>query len=615
MQRRAYIDVKQLWLLTAVLLFASALRIAHIVDFSEWLDEIWTIWHAQDSLADVFARTTTDWPPTFGVLTWTWMQIAGRHLEVFRLLSVLFSILGLAFVYRMIRGFLRVGCTGVKLSQQIAASVLSTMVYATLGFTIFSGVDARPYALLLALGPFATWVILLWLQESSLRNSMLVVAAVSSLLYIGFTALPFVAFLTLFVAILKPRLILNWLAIGIAVFAITLPLAPQFFSNSGPRLDTMPQPVPSFQIAMDKISLEFGGSRAIQVLLLVSGVCLILQAGRFPSERRKTVLAVFWILIPAVVYFVLGNNEFMKPRYIWWVALGLALCIGYAALRMPSLIQWAAIALLALIAFVPIDFNMYRLAVTSSPPYRQVLSWFAQHLRPGDVLVIDPNCQCGDRPYGWDYFVPLYFPTGYLPIVSHPGNVSRVWYLSTDGWPRDEELFGAIQKGRKASDYVGPWNFLLRLYEGPPSWEGVSFGGKVRIHGAEILRTGNIVADNEAFEVKLWWSANELMGRDYSISLAVLDAEGRLVAQADGPPRAPDTPEQTSMWQLETYYEDFRTIQLTRGLDEGVYSLVVTVYQWWDNVRLLPEANTIWDRVGEYNSYLELDRITILNID
>jgi len=380
-------------------------------------------------------------------------------------------------------------------------------------------------------------------------------------------------------------------------------------------LSTMPQPVGPFMEAMAKVYSEFGGSDWFLIPFAIAALLLALLAVRQSAGRRKVLILFAWVLVPAVSYFALNNDEFMKARYVWWVALGLALFVGYATLHLPRSAQWGAILVFGLLPLIPVDFNQYRLAVTQSPPYRSVFSWFAEHLRPGDVLVIDPNCECGGRPYGWDYFVRLYFPTGQLPIVERPGTASRVWYLSTDGRPRDEDLFTEIQDGRKPSDFVGPWNFLLRLYEGPPYWDGVSFDDRISLNGVEILDTGNIVADNEAFQVKLWWSVAHTLDRDYSISLAVLDPQGGLVAQADGPPSAPDTPEQMSTWQPNVYYEDFRTIQLQRGLREDTYNLVVTVYQWWDGVRLLPEVNLLWNRTGENDSYLELEHLTILNID
>ncbi len=613
--KHSLITHKQLLLLTLLLLFASAIRIGHIVDFLEWLDEIWAVWHAQDSLADVFARTTTDWPPTFGVLTWGWMQVAGRHLEVFRWISVLYGILGIAFTYRAALALILLMSNGRAHSHHHRTAMLSATIYTTMGFTIFSTVDARPYAALLALGPLAFWMTVRWLHSSTLRNAVFVVLSIAATLYVGFTALTFVAYLTLAVLILRPRLLPQWIGVGIGVMVLTLPLAPQFLANIGNRLNTMPQPVAPFWEAMAKVYSEFGGSGWFLISLVIAALGLVFLVIRMPPGRRKVMMLFTWVLVPTVVYFGLNNNEFMKARYVWWVALGLALFIGYAALYLPRSTQWGAILVFVLLPLIPVDFNQYRLAITLSPPYRSVFSWFAQHLRPGDVLVIDPNCQCGDRPYGWDYFVRLYFPSYQLPIAENPGTASRVWYLSTDGRPRDDALFTEIQAGRKPSDFVGPWNFLLRLYEGPPYWDGVSFGNGIVLNGVEILDTGNIVADNETFRVKLWWSVNHILDRDYSVSLAVLDPQGRLVAQADGTPRAPDTPEQMSTWQPNMYYEDFRTIQLQRGLREDTYSLVVTVYQWWDGVRLIPEENSLWNRTGEDNSYLVVEQLTILNID
>jgi hypothetical protein len=606
---------RPLWLLTLLLLFASGIRIGYIVDFLEWLDEIWAVWHVQDSLADVIARTTTDWPPTFGILTWGWMQIAGHHLEVFRWVSVLYGILGVAITYRTTLAFSLLVPKRRAPSHSQCAAVLSALVYSTMGFTIFSTVDARPYALLLALGPLSFWMTMRWLRHPTRPNAIPVTLAISATLYIAFTALPFIGYLTVVVLILKPRLLLQWVGIGIGVMLLTLPLAPQFLANISNRLNTMPQPVGSFFDTIVKAYSEFGGSGWFLIPLVVAALLLVFLVVRLPTERRPVLTLFVWVLVPVVAYFGLNNNEFMKARYVWWVALGLALFIGYAVLYLPRPAQWGVIFLFVLFPLIPLDFNQYRLAVTSSPPYRSVFSWFAQHLRPGDVLVIDPNCQCGERPYGWDYFVRLYLPSGQLPIVNRPGTASRVWYLSTDGWERDEALFAEIQHGRKPSIFVGPWNFLLRLYEGPPSWEGISFGDRVTLNGVEILDTGNIVADNENFQVKLWWSAEHQLDRDYSISLAVLDPQGGLVAQADGPPSAPDTPEQTSAWQPGLYYEDFRRIQLQRGLREGRYNLVVTVYQWWDGERLLPEENRLWGRTGDGDSYLELEELTVLNID
>jgi hypothetical protein len=257
-----------------------------------------------------------------------------------------------------------------------------------------------------------------------------------------------------------------------------------------------------------------------------------------------------------------------------------------------------------------VDWTSYRLAVTTSPPFRSVFGWLAERMRPGDVLVIDPNCACGE-PVGWHYFVSQFFPTGYLPIVDHPGEAARVWYLSTDGWPRDEQLLDEVLDGRKPSIFVGPWNFLLRLYEGPPSWEGTPFGDSIRLNGVEIAEGDHLLARGDSLAVKLWWSTEQALAVDYSISVALLDSRGNLVAQADGPASAPDTPEQTSAWQPGVYYEDDRTLTLPDDVRGGGYRLVAAVYQWWDNARLTPEPNALFPTSTD-DGYLVVDTVRVM---
>ena len=142
--------------------------------------------------------------------------------------------------------------------------------------------------------------------------------------------------------------------------------------------------------------------------------------------------------------------------------------------------------------------------------------------------------------------------------------------------------------------------------------EGVTFGGKIGFHGIELVDSTPVVSDNQTIHVKLWWSARQKLDRDYSISLALLDSKGAIVAQVDGAPKAPtETPGQTSVWQPGTYYQDIRSLYLPAGLEPGDYRLVVAVYQWWDGVRLPPEKNSLWPQVGSDNNYLLVQTLKV----
>jgi len=567
----------------SVLLFSAALRIGYVVDFVEWPDEIWSVWHVRGTFEQAMQRVPADWPPLFSAVTWLWQQIAGLQLETARYLMVLLSLLTLAFLYRAARRFSLAGSKG-----QITAA-FTTLTFAVTGYGIFSGVDVRAYGLLLMLGTLALWLLLRWMHRPNWGRAASLGVVFAALIYTSYTSFFYIAFLTFFLFVQRPRLFVRWVGVGIITIVLVLPLLPRFLSSAGSRLEVMRQPFQPLPQALATLYGEFGGTQWFLIPLVVAGLLLII-ALRQLRERRKHLLLAVWVLFPLIIYFTATSEEFWKPRYLWWVLIGLALLIGIGAAQLPRLAQWGAAVGLVLLAYLPVSWHQYQIDATSATPFRAAFSWLAEHIRPNDVVIIDPHCVCG-VPYGWDYFVPLYFPTGYLPIREEPGTTSRVWYLSSEGWERDEALLAEISTVRKPSIFVGPWYFLLRLYEGPPSWEGVTFGDFVRLNGVELTNDRTVLSEDEQLDIKLWWSTTRQLDVDYSISVALLNPRGEVVAQVDGSAHAPDTPEQMSAWQPGNYYEDYRTLELPPGLKSGNYRLVVTVYQWWDNLRLAPIPN------------------------
>ncbi len=599
---------RRVWLLgamTALLLFAVWLRMRYLVSFVEWPDEIRTLWRTQGSFDHFLARNPPDWPATYGALMWAWVRVAGSALEVSRFVSVMAAALGVALTFRAARALMAL----VGSRHRDATALLAATVFAVLGYAIFAGVDVRAYGLLLALGPLAVWMALRWLRQPSLKRSVLAALALAALVYVSYTSVTLIAFISLFVLIVRPRRFLRWIPVGVGAVVLALPLAAGFFANAAGRVGgVMPQPVPPFPEAMAGVYSDFGGSAVFLPLLGAAVVLIVLLSVRFTAVRRPALVLVLWVLLPVAVYFIVNNNEFLKPRYLWPVVASLTLLISLAFARLPRAASWVATAAFIAFAIAPVDYQAYRLAETTAPPFRSVFSWLAEHLRPGDVLVIDPNCTCGE-PYGWDVFVPQFFPTGYLPIVDDPGAAPRVWYLSNTGWKHDEALLAKVENGRKAEEFVGPWFFLLRLYEGPPLRNGIDFGDKVIFNGADIAGNDTILAQDDTVNVRLWWSAAQKLDKDYSISVAILDHRGKVVAQADGPARGDGTPEQMSTWEPGTFYRDERSLQLPATVEDGDYKLVITVYQWWDGVRLTPGAHPGFDATSD--NYLVVRRLKV----
>lgn len=110
--------------------------------------------------------------------------------------------------------------------------------------------------------------------------------------------------------------------------------------------------------------------------------------------------------------------------------------------------------------------------------------------------------------------------------------------------------------------------------------------GSIRLLGHD-LDLGN-ARPGDALSFRLYWQADAPTEGDYLVFNHLLDAEGSLIAQVDGPP-LPDTRRGTSDWddpQETLISREFR-LQLPEDLAPGEYRLVTGWYQRETGQRLL----------------------------
>jgi len=176
-----------------------------------------------------------------------------------------------------------------------------------------------------------------------------------------------------------------------------------------------------------------------------------------------------------------------------------------------------------------------------------------------------------------------------------------------DGW-HDETAKAAIAAGRVQSSFVGPWDFLWQLYEAPPDHEGILYENRMRFHGFDVIDPmlqggyveGSVARrEGESLILRLWWSVDEPLTRDYSISTVIAPApDAPALAQVDNPPQtislfsfvdAP--PPETSQWQPRQYYIEERVIPIPQEVDSGLrdtpIGVYLTVYYWEDGQPIL----------------------------
>jgi hypothetical protein len=157
-----------------------------------------------------------------------------------------------------------------------------------------------------------------------------------------------------------------------------------------------------------------------------------------------------------------------------------------------------------------------------------------------------------------------------------------------------------VQAGRLAGRFVGPPGCLFRVYEAPPDPVGILLENGMRFHGLEVMENdlpwSAPVARREAesVQVRLWWSAERPVDRDYSVGVYILRG-GELVAQVDSLPQIsnpPGSPPETSRWQPGQLYSEVRTLDLPFPAARGTYGLYMAVYFWADGERVdIPGAD------------------------
>jgi hypothetical protein len=131
-----------------------------------------------------------------------------------------------------------------------------------------------------------------------------------------------------------------------------------------------------------------------------------------------------------------------------------------------------------------------------------------------------------------------------------------------------------LQDGPGDMVVLGPWRLLPA--GSPPAPACVTdyrLGDAIRLKGYDLAWEQE--GDQRYLAVTLQWQAVEEVGADYTAFVHLLDGEGRLVAQHDGPPRGGEYP--TSWWRVGEQVPDTHRLLLER-LPEGPLSLQVGMY-------------------------------------
>jgi hypothetical protein len=402
-----------------------------------------------------------------------------------------------------------------------------------------------------------------------------------------------IAFFGLFTLIVYPlrRSITRWIPIAIGFIALSIPILiarGDLASGRNVQVET-----PPFFAGMTQIFADyFGAAGWVWAALLIAAAVAFVTSSPPPKLRRVALALAGWAFGGTLsIYLVNARFAFFQPSYLFWTLTGWALLGGVLLAHLPAFGRWGAASLIAVLMFLPVPARVEQNYTTGST---QAFTWLRDHVRAGDVLVVDPGFNCL-APYELDYHIRAFFPDG-LVVTPAVSDARRVWYAVNQN-TQDHAFADAQTARRQPSIFVGSPTCLFRLYEAPPNVQGVAYENGLRFHGAYPVEalpdqfvpyTYPLAArEGETIRARLWWSVDDPPPADYSIGLYLIDpGTSRIVAQYDSAPQvAPDPPE-TSRWQPGRYYIETRELILPYPLVTDEYQLRLAVYQWWDGVRL-----------------------------
>jgi hypothetical protein len=592
------------WIFGLILILGIAILYVHSIQTTYMIDDEYLVYRfTRGTLAETidYLANRDVHPPLWFSFFWVWRRIAGDSDFAGRMQAILFSMITLSVVYQLGRRWFGAARYGLYAMAVLGVSSLF----------LWYSLEIRPYALAMLLTSIAMLAFQRWLTLRTRRAAILYAVSVAALLYIHYFLLLFILAQAVYFLLQRPTrdLLKQGLGVVLVTFVLWLPWFPSFLTQfqriravelasgvargaAGSSATTQPTSIESI---IGLAQLATNGQVVLYAGLLIVGVV-------YGWRKRTFRLALVWAIGVPVIAFAL--NLFVavySSRYVVNFVIGLALVLGAGLAFLPTRWRWAA-----LVVFVGI--SLWALP-TQLPddivPYSTLFRDMSARARPGDKVLLDQANYSEDKVMQWQllHVVPEWLRLDTTDDLDTALPARRIWYV-TANWLDDEVLgrYQFIERTHPRQTGFGQcnsqWCYLIQLMEAPPWTAPQVFGADMAFWGADVDGV-----TRESIQTRLWWKVENAPALDYSIGLHLLDANGVMVAQADGPTHhyGQETVN-TSQFEPGRIYIDFRNLTLPGNLPSGDYQLELVVYDWQTNERLA---------LADGADHLTLDVVTI----
>lgn len=132
----------------------------------------------------------------------------------------------------------------------------------------------------------------------------------------------------------------------------------------------------------------------------------------------------------------------------------------------------------------------------------------------------------------------------------------------------------------------------------------VQFADAVALYGYTL--EANMLGPGGSTNLTLFWDVAAPTPFQVSILIHFVDAQGQVVAQADGPPLQGLL--NSTLWRAGDRWDDLHSISLPADVPPGEYQLLVGMYNWQSGERLPIDSNT---ELPVANNTVQLTTITV----
>ena len=621
------------WLVLLLILLAFGRGVLGLGAKSLWWDESLSLHRARLDLPGILSNqitltdsiqqvvTVDNHPPVYFLLLRLTTQLFGESEFALRFLSLAFAVLAVPLLYATARRLIPRG---------IAAGLIAAALGALSPMYLWYGQEARMYTMLafLSLLSFYLYIRVFFDHNRSRAGWIIAYVGTSILLvethYLG-GLLVIAELVGLVVVLVRQRasrrltgaVIITLIAIGLVSLVGAWLTMPALTQSVGVRF------VPLFELLRDLLnsfSLGLSVDLADWYVVLIDLLFLLLLVLGFVQlirrERRAAWLLAGYLLLPILFLYLLSyvRPAYMTSRHLILVTPAFYLLVGaglaptvprsrqpggqrlasithHISRTAPFLLVAAGCVMLAGIGYS--TYNYFLDPRYDKDHHREWGAYLREHVRPGDVVIVDPP----HIAELYDYYASSEVPWVGLPLLNSRkadtlaklqelvGSYDRVWlarsytpswgdrggfpekWLTENAFRVDYREFESYNSTVKTAVYLQSRPTYRNLPEGSQLLQA-RYGSALQLNGYRLVSPAQ---PGRSLHVELFWQTDESITTEASVVLRLVDSEGHVWGQGEQCPFNGLHP----MWQWEpgARLRDEHELSIWPGTPPGTYQL------------------------------------------